>query len=224
MNVNDRVDEALADLWQAVVDHPLVLAIEDGSCPRDVVRLWAQQKFCTQREFASNLAVLFSRMPPTDQDLRAGLAGNLYGERDHSQLFLDFAAGLGLGEKEMWAASPLPATAAFSDRIYRLVREGTMAEVAAALHVGLEGVTIQHFPRIARGLRDHFGLDERSVAFFTEHDEADADHFQHGIEVLAHYAADDPDVLDRALEAGGRVVYLYALGYSAAWNARDAAA
>lgn len=224
MNVDDRVEEAMAGLWQAVVEHPLVLAIEDGSCPRDTVRLWAEQKFCTQREFASNLAVLFSRMPLTDRDLRAGLAGNLYGERDHSQLFLDFAAGLGLGEDAMWSASPLPATAAFSDRIYRLVREGTMADVAAALHVGLEGVTIQHFPKIARGLRAHYGLGEKELAFFTEHDEADAEHFQHGIDVLSHYAGDDPAVLAHALEAGGRVVHLYALGYSASWEARDAAA
>lgn len=219
MDINERVQEAMGDLWSEIVDHPLVTAIEDGSCPVDTLRVWAEQKFCVQREFASNLAVVFSRMPPTDRELRASLAGNLYGERDHSDLFLRFAAAVGLSEVGMWAARPLPATAAFADAVYRLVREGSMAEIAAAVHVGLEGVTIQHFPKVARGLREHYGHDEDALRFWTDHDEADAEHFQHGIEVLAYYARGDEAALQAALQGGRRIVELYAIGYTACWRA-----
>jgi pyrroloquinoline-quinone synthase len=215
--LKQRVQRVLRPAWDAIVGHPLVRAVEDGTCPTETLVQWAKEKFCAQREFSANLAYVFARMPLTDRELRSGLAANLYGERDHTDLYLGFAAALGLGADEMWEAEPLPATAAFVDRMYRLAREGSMASIAASINVGLEGVTTQHFPAIARGLRAHYGIGEDALRFFTVHDEADVEHFEHGLAVVDHYVGDDEHALDIALADARRLVHLYAVSYSAAW-------
>lgn len=56
-----------------------------------------------------------------------------------------------------------------------------------------------------------------ALAFWSVHEEADVEHFEHGLSVLRHYFGEDRAALAAALVEARRVVRLYELTYTTAW-------
>ena len=102
---------------------------------------------------------------------REGLSDELSCPKPHTELWLDFAEGLGLSRMAVAYAAPRPAAVHMVDTFDRLTRTETIAAVAA-----LYAYESQQ-PEVSRqkvdGLRRHYGVDSpHALAYFDVHAEA----------------------------------------------------
>ena len=176
--------------------HPLWMAISTGTLPRPRLQIWAQQFFLQVREFPRAVSALHSSCPFADE--RVKLAESLYEEEtgrisrcniSHPELFLRFAAGLGLARAEMLDARPFPGTAALIAWFESATRAQSFLEGAAAINLAAEGQVPGAFAPFARALERHYGLTREQVAFWDIHEEADRDHSDIGDHIVMRHAS-----------------------------------
>jgi pyrroloquinoline-quinone synthase len=179
------------------VDHPFVKAVEAGTAPREQVRDWARQDYkfraavpriamlrylaCSDPEFARRL---YGVVEEETEGLATGSAG-------HINLFLDFAAALGLGRDELEQARLRPATAA---HLYyaELVIHTLPWFIVMAAQLAAEATLPPAASALARGFVAHYGLRPEDVRFFTVHVEADEDHGSLAEEIAVRYLTTPP--------------------------------
>jgi pyrroloquinoline-quinone synthase len=117
----------------------------------------------------------------------------------HSDLWLDFAEGMGSSRKLEWH-TPVPEIRQLVRHFHRVASDGTPEEALAAFYAYESQV-----PRIAqekeRGLRDLYGADDKTCGYFALHATADVYHsnvWRNHLEarIVAH-----PEAADAALDA-----------------------
>jgi len=145
--------------------------------------------------------------------------GNLFSEGvPHCQLYLNFANGLGLSDEDMWNTDYIPAALTF--RSYYARRCSTSFLEAVSAHMlGGEAMAPGSMTKIANMFKEKLGLDDKAVAFFVIHDEADAEHSDVGRELLGEFARTEKDrefVLQIVREHMGIAFNLYDEIYEAA--------
>ena len=132
------------------------------------------------------------------------------GSRSHADLWLDFVEGMG-GERS--ASRDLPEIDALTKSFHTVAREGASEEVLASFYAYESQV-----PRVAaekaRGLREMYGADEKTCAYFTLHTTADVYHSRVWRNQLAKLLQNNSEAADRALTAGENAA-------KALWNALD---
>jgi pyrroloquinoline-quinone synthase len=166
---------------KALPRHPLVQGIAAGTIPLHQLRGWATQDY-VYRKHVTRLAML-RYLKCTDPEIAQQLyevveeeaAGTATGTAGHVQLFLDFAAALGLSREDLERAPTLPGAAA---HVYwaELILHTQPWFVAMAAQLAGEGQAPATNALLRRGLQEHYGLDDRAVRFFRTHEEADEDH------------------------------------------------
>ena len=118
----------------------------------------------------------------------------------HSELWLDFAEGMGAG-RDMRGHRPVREITDLMAFFHRVASEGTPEEALAAFYAYESQV-----PRVAkekaRGLREMYGADERVTGYFTLHTTADVFHSQVWRQQLAKRLESNPQVSEKALAAG----------------------
>jgi len=177
--------------------HPLWFKIQEGRLSRQGLQGFARQFFLQVVEFPRAISALHSRCP--DLAERRKLAesvyeeetGKLSGSKAHPELFLDFAAGVGLGREEVLAAEPLPSTAALIHWFEYSTKILPFLEGVAAINLAAEGQVVGAFGRFARALQKHYGLSEAEVAFWDIHELADAEHSDVGDHIVVKHATTD---------------------------------
>ena len=119
--------------------------------------------------------------------------GNLFSNGvAHCRLYLDFGNGLGLSDEEMWNTTYIPAALTF--RSYYAKRCSTSFLEAVSAHMlGGEAMAPGSMTKIANMFKEKHGLDDKAVAFFIIHDEADAEHSDVGRELLGEFANTEED-------------------------------
>src|SRR5271169_940777 len=165
--------------------HPFYKAWTAGELTRDDLREYAQDYYHHVEAFPTYLAELGVRLD--DGELRRAVLANLadekggedlFGEpsRAHSELWLDFAEGMGSG-RNLRRHAPLPEIKQLTAFFHRTASEGTPEEALAAFYAYESQV-----PRVAkekaRGLQEMYGADQRTAAYFTLHTTADVLHSQ----------------------------------------------
>jgi len=187
--------------------HPFYKAWSAGELTRDDLREYAREYYRHVEAFPSYLAELALRLD--EGELRRAVLANMCDERGatdgvghdavpHSELWLDFAEGMGARRNMDWHL-PLPQTMDLVRYFHDVAGEGTPEEALAAFYVYESQV-----PRIAkekeRGLRDMYGADDKICGYFSLHAAADVYHSNVWRTQLAKCLKENPEAAERALE------------------------
>jgi pyrroloquinoline-quinone synthase len=189
--------------------HPFYKAWSAGDLTRDDLREYARDYFHHVEAFPTYLAELGVRLE--DGELRRAVLANMCdemgeadgagdGARAHSELWLDFAEGMGAG-RDMRGHHAVSEVTELVSSFHNVASEGTPEEALAAFYVYESQV-----PRVAkekaRGLREMYAADERTCGYFDLHTTADVFHSQVWRQQLAKLLEANPEVAEKALEAG----------------------
>jgi thiaminase/transcriptional activator TenA len=132
MSFTDDLWSAIAPIYGAILDHPFVRGLTDGTLPRPAFRFYAVQDALYLREFARALSLAAARAPEEDWIVMFNehAAGALRVERAlHESFFKEF----GLAPAEV-AATPLaPTNLAYTSYLLAVAYGAPFAEVVAAL-------------------------------------------------------------------------------------------
>jgi pyrroloquinoline-quinone synthase len=182
--------------------HPYYKAWTAGQLTRDDLREYASDYYHHVAAFPTYLSALHSRLE--DGEVRRAVLRNLGEEeiagRAHSELWLDFAEGMGADRGQVRERQPLAEVRDVVDEFRRVAREGSTAEALAAFYAYESQV-----PRIAKqkadGLAQRYGADEKTCGYFTLHQFADVEHSDVWRELLSGEVAAHPEQAEAALDA-----------------------
>ena len=212
-----------------LLQHPFYTAWSRGELTRDDLRQYAGEYWHHVSAFPTYLSALHSQLP--DGELRRTVLANLADEegmRDgtpHSEMWMDFARGMGAQESDVRSRDLTPETRAMISH-FRETMYGSPAEALAALYAYESRV-----PAIAKtkaeGLEKHYAADEATRRYFTVHTVADVFHSQVWRDLLAAEVAADPAQAEVALESAenaARALWTTLDGIEAGRQSRMAAA
>ena len=208
-----RLDASIAKY--DLLCHTFYQAWSEGKLTRSDLCDYAHEYYHQVDAFPSYLDEFAARLPQghlrhavlANRDEEAGADGS----RPHSELWLDFAEGMG-GSRS--AAVPhVPEVKNLISHFHQVSREGAPEEALAAFYAYESQV-----PRVAtekaRGLREMYGANEKTVGYFTLHTTADVYHSNVWRNQLERLVEDNPVAEQRALAAAENAA-------KALWNALD---
>jgi pyrroloquinoline-quinone synthase len=200
--------------------HPFYKAWSAGQLTRDDLREYAEDYYHHVEAFPAYLAELAIRLE--EGELRRAVLANMtdekggenpFGkpERPHVELWLDFVEGMGGGRRPH--RQPMAEIRELLSHFHHVAGEGTPEEALAAFYAYESQV-----PRVAqekdRGLRELYGADEKTRAYFTLHTTADVHHSQLWRKQLEKRIQANPEAAEKALAAAESSA-------RALWNALD---
>jgi pyrroloquinoline-quinone synthase len=189
--------------------HPYYKAWSAGELTRDDLREYACDYYHHVEAFPTYLAEFGIRLD--ESELRQAVLANMADEKGlddasgessapHSELWLDFAEGMG-ASLDPHAHTPIPEINELVSSFHQVASQGTPEEALAAFYAYESQV-----PRVAqekaRGLREMYGADEKTCGYFTLHTTADVYHSQVWRQQLAKRIESDPKTAEKALAAG----------------------
>ncbi len=188
--------------------HPFYKAWSAGRLTRDDLREYAQDYYHHVEAFPSYLAALGLRLE--DGELRRAVLANMCDEKGvegrpgkdsvpHSDLWLDFAEGMGSSRNLEWH-TPVREIRQLIRHFHGVASEGSVEEALAAFYAYESQV-----PRIAKekesGLRGMYGADDKTCGYFALHATADVHHSRVWRKQLEKRIAEHPQAIDAALDA-----------------------
>lgn len=197
-----------------LLQHPFYQAWSKGELTRTDLREYAAEYWHHVSAFPTYLSALHARMP--DGEARREVLRNLAEEegvdspvgRPHSDLWMDFAEGMGASRAEVETRAVQPEMMALIESFRAMMQEGTAAAAMAALYAYESKV-----PGIAKtkaaGLAAHYGsgdaaADAAVARYFTLHETADVHHASVWRGLMDAELAADPAAEEAALDAGER--------------------
>jgi thiaminase/transcriptional activator TenA len=134
--MNDGFTEDLwrgaADIYAAILAHPFLAGLTDGSLPREAFAFYVVQDALYLRSYAQALAAVSSRAPDTAgiEMFARHAADIIVVERSlHDSLMGD----LGIDPASVDAAEPAPTTLAYTSYLLATIRGGSYAEGVGAI-------------------------------------------------------------------------------------------
>jgi thiaminase len=161
------LDQARADLTEverSIRDHPFLAALESGQAPRSALEALAGEQrmiIASDRRSFAQLAARF----PTDP-AGAFFLSMAEGEGLALGLLQDFATAVGVSHEWLAAYDPSPDCQAYPAFVAWLALNGSATDVALAFLANLAAWGA-NCGRVADALRQRYGLDNATVAFFT---------------------------------------------------------
>jgi pyrroloquinoline-quinone synthase len=161
--------------------HSFYQAWTDGLLSKDDLRMYSSQYYKHIEAFPGYLEMLENRL--ADGGLKQAIKENRLDElgalssdkRSHSDIWLDFAAGMGADRSEVDSTENLPQINQLVDFFGKTASKGNAIEALAAFCAYESQV-----PRIAKekavGLKQHYGADAKSYKYFSIHATADIEH------------------------------------------------
>lgn len=182
--------------------HPFYKAWSAGELSREDLSSYGREYLRHVEAFPSYLDEFATRAEV--EPMRGAVLANRDEElgadapRSHADLWLDFVEGMG-GERS--ASRDVPEIDALTKSFHTIAREGASEEALASFYAYESQV-----PRVAvekaRGLREMYGADEKTCAYFTLHTTADVYHSRIWRNQLAKLVENNSEAADRALTAG----------------------
>jgi pyrroloquinoline-quinone synthase len=188
--------------------HPFYRAWSEGKLTRDDLREYARHYYHHVQSFPCYLAEFALRLD--EGELRRAVLANMCDEKGaagrsgkdavpHSELWLDFAEGMGARRDMQWHL-PIPEMIDLVHYFHDVASDGTAEEALAAFYAYESQV-----PRIAkekeRGLKEKYGADDKTCGYFSLHATADVYHSNVWRKQLEKRIADNPAAADAALAA-----------------------
>jgi pyrroloquinoline-quinone synthase len=195
--------------------HPYYKVWTAGQLTRDDLREYASDYYHHVAAFPTYLSALHSRLE--DGEVRRAVLRNLYEEeidgRAHTELWLDFAEGMGADRAEVRERKPLAEVSELVAKFRSVTREGSTAEALASFYAYESQI-----PRIAKqkadGLAQRYGADAKTCGYFELHQFADVEHAQAWHELLSAEVAAHPEQAESALDSAENAA-------KALWHALD---
>lgn len=202
-----------------LLTHPFYQAWSRGELTRDDLRAYAAEYWHHVSAFPTYLSALHSRLP--DSELRREVLRNLAEEegtdsptaRPHSDLWMDFAEGMGATRAEVASHTVQPEMAALLASFRSAMQEPAPAAALAALYAYESKVPAIAVTK-AEGLTKHYAADAATARYFTLHQTADVAHAAVWRELINEELAADPAAAEAALDSGERAA-------RALWSALD---
>jgi pyrroloquinoline-quinone synthase len=202
-----RLDAMVDD--RNLLKHPFYQEWTRGTLSLDALRSYSIQYYRHVEAFPRYISGIHSRC--SDFSTRQALLENLIEEErgvdNHPELWLRFAEGLGVNREHVLSAKALPETQALVETFTQLTQRSPITAGLAALYVYESQIPVVAAAKV-QGLKRNYGIhNERALAFFTVHQEADVYHAKTGAELLSREVigkADQQiaaDGAERALDA-----------------------
>jgi pyrroloquinoline-quinone synthase len=193
--------------------HPFYQAWSAGELTRTDLQEYASEYYHHVAAFPTYLSALHSRLP--DGAMRRSVVRNLCEEEieglAHSELWLDFAEGLGVSREAAKARVPPPHIQELISVFRALMR--SPAKALAALYAYESQI-----PRIAkekvRTLGTCYGADAKTCRYFVLHRVMDQHHSETWKRELTNLVASSPTLTDDVLAGGAEAA-------GALWSALD---
>jgi pyrroloquinoline-quinone synthase len=186
-----------------LLEHPFYQAWSSGELTREELREYASEYWHHVSAFPTYLSALHARLE--DAPLRRTVLENLADEegipggRPHSELWMDFATGMGADASDVRSRELLPETVGLMEH-FRRAMQSAPAVALASLYTYESRV-----PAIARtkaeGLKTHYGADAATARYFVLHQTADVHHAQIWRDAIETELAAHPEHADAALDA-----------------------
>jgi pyrroloquinoline-quinone synthase len=187
--------------------HPFYKAWAAGELTRDDLRAYAQDYYHHVVAFPSYLAAFAVRLE--EGELRRVVLANMCDEKGagasgsdfvaHSELWLDFAEGMG-STRKLSGHAAVPEIRQLTAHFQSVASEASPEEALAAFYAYESQV-----PRVAqekeRGLREIYGADDKTSGYFTLHATADIYHSRVWRNQLEKGVTANPQTADAALDA-----------------------
>ena len=188
--------------------HPFYKAWAAGELSRDDLREYAIDYYHHVAAFPAYLAEFAARLP--ESELRSAVLANMADENGepagsgdrrspHSELWLDFAEGMG-AQRDV-QRNPTPEIKNLIEHFSEVAATAPLEATLAAFYAYESQV-----PRVAeekaRGLREWYGADEKTCAYFTLHTTADRYHAQVWRRQLEKHLNENGSNSETALQAG----------------------
>lgn len=205
-NFSQQLDARIAKY--DLLCHPFYKAWSAGELTRDDLREYAQDYYRHVEAFPSYLAALGLRLE--DGELRRAVLANMRDEKGagggsgkdavpHSDLWLDFAEGMGSSRNLDWH-NPVAEVGQLVRHFQQVASDGTPEEALAAFYAYESQV-----PRVAaekeRGLREMYHADDKTCGYFSLHATADVYHSRVWRNQLEKRIAANPETAEAALDA-----------------------
>lgn len=186
--------------------HPFYKAWAAGELSAADLREYASDYYHHVAAFPTYMSALHSRLE--DGELRRRILHNLCDEegiespdtRPHSELWLDFAEGMGASREEVRRREPVREVQQLIQTFRRMAGEEPVIAALAAFYAYESQV-----PRVAKekakGLREFYGADRKTCAYFDLHTMADIYHAQVWRDELENLVAQHPEQAQQAFEA-----------------------
>ena len=156
MRFTDELAEVGDPIWDAIVDHPMVTQLGEGTLDESPFRYWVRQDYVYLVEYARVFALGAANAP----DLaRMGTFAELLDSTINTEMDLhrEYAAEFGISEAELEATEPSPTTRAYTDFLVRVAATGTFGDLVAALLPCMWGFNETARRLDADGRPDHEG-------------------------------------------------------------------
>jgi pyrroloquinoline-quinone synthase len=201
-----------------LLQHPFYQAWSKGELTRTDLKEYAAEYWHHVSAFPSYLSALHAGMP--DGEERREVLRNLAEEegvdaplaRPHSDLWMDFAEGMGATKNEVRGRAVQPEMTALIAQFRALMQEKPAVAMAAlyAYESRVPGIAKTK----AEGLAAHYDTTGAPARYFTLHETADVHHASVWRELMNAQLAKEPEAAERALEVAEQAA-------KALWNALD---
>lgn len=128
----DRLWSSIAPTYDAILDHPFIAGLRDGSLERDAFRFYAVQDALYLTEYARALAICAAKAPHerATQMFCEHAAGAVAVERElHESFFREF----GLSEQDVRGTAMAPTNLAYTSYLLAAAYGGSFAEALGAV-------------------------------------------------------------------------------------------
>lgn len=160
--VLDSIHRAIAPVEEAIREHPIVKAVEDGRVSLKRLRPFVGEQWWIIQSDLRSVGLLVARSEtPAARDF---FVTTLQGEAAALEALRPLASALGMDEGALNAYEPTPGGQAYPAYMAWLALHGTASEVAAAFVVNFPAWGA-NCGRLSRALTTRYGLTSAQVAF-----------------------------------------------------------
>ncbi|WP_255150225.1 thiaminase II [Halorarius halobius] len=154
MAFTDAIADEADDYWTAIVEHPMVQRLGEGTLDPEPFRYWVRQDYVYLIEYGRLFAFGAARAPDLDRLARFAdlLDATVNTERD---LHRSYAAEFDISETELEATGPSPTTQAYTDFLVRTAATESFGDLVAALLPCMWGFNETGKRLAAAGTPDH---------------------------------------------------------------------
>ncbi len=175
-------------------DHPVVLAVENGTATLPQLQLFTEQFYLHIRNMLPWIGQIYVTCP--HESVRTALVKNLAEEclgtftdtKAHPELLLEFGEAIGLDPEATRAARQLPVGRRLTEYFEFMSNCRPWYVPLSAIGIGLESFVPDTFTRLVAGFKANYGLTDEQLVFWTMHILADQEHGDEGIELVSEYA------------------------------------
>ena len=200
----DAIDRRVTS--RSLLLHPFYQCWTRGELSRDALRNYAEQYYHHVAAFPTYLSALHSHTE--DAGARRQILANLMDEEagtpNHPELWLRFAEALGLNREQVQQAELWDETKGLIHTFRRICRDCSTADGVAALYAYESQVPAVSESKVD-GLKKFYGFeDQRGLAYFHVHVEADREHAEVERRLLKSYLNETTAIL--ATESVGEIL------------------